>query len=161
MTTNPSPRLDPATPALTHGCIRCGAPIPLTDALCTACNPGGLEQPAASQAHGTVFAGIALAVVVMLVAATFLIGGVGPFTGQLNAASPTSGGLLLTLAVTNAGRRDGPATCRVWDPAYLGSPPVETYIRTPPIAAGETLRFNQRVVDLGTETRAFAVDCSR
>lgn len=159
--TNASPRLEPAAPAPTHGCIRCGAPIQLTDALCAACNPAGLQQPAASQAHGTVFAGIALAVVVMLVGATFLIGGVGPFSGRLNAASPADGGLMLTLAVTNAGRRDGPATCRVWDPAYLGNPPIETYVRTPPIAAGETLTFSQRVVDLGTETRGFAVECSR
>ena len=150
-----------AAPAPTHGCFRCGAPIPLADALCAACNPGGLEQPAASQVHGTVFAGIALAVVAMLVGATFLIGGVGPFTGQLAAASPVDGGLVLTLGVANAGRRDGPATCRVWDPAYLGNPPIETYVRTPPIPAGETLTFEQRVANLGTETRAFAVDCSR
>jgi hypothetical protein len=150
-----------APPAPTHACIRCGAPIPLSDALCAACNPGGLEQPAASQVHGTVFAGIALAVVAMLVGATFLLGGVGPFTAQLTAASPVSGGLALTLAVTNAGGRDGQATCRVWDPAYLGDPPVETYVRTPSIPAGGTLTFQQRVVDLGTGTRAFAVDCSR
>jgi hypothetical protein len=150
-----------AAPAPTHGCIRCGAPIPLADALCAACNPGGLEQPAASQAHGTVFAGIALAVVAMLVGATLLIGGVGPFSGRLTTALPAGGGLMLTLEVTNAGRRDGPATCRVWDPAYLGSPPVETYVRTPPIPAGGTLTFEQRVADLGTEARAFAVDCSR
>ena len=161
VTTNTPAREHPAAPAPTHGCIRCGAPIPLADALCAACNPGGLEQPAASQAHGTVFAGIALAVVAMLVGATFLIGGVGPFTGRLTTASPVGGGLSLTLEVTNAGRRAGPATCRVWDPAYLGSPPVETYIRTPPIPAGETLTFEQRVANLGTETRAFAVDCSR
>jgi hypothetical protein len=150
-----------AAPAPTHGCIRCGAPVPLVDALCAACNPGGLEQPAASQVHGTVFAGIGLAVVAMLVGATILVGGVGPFTGQLAAASPVDGGLVLTLKVTNAGGRDGQATCRVWDPAYLGDPPVETYVRTPSIPAGKTLAFQQRVADLGTEARAFAVDCSR
>lgn len=161
MTTKTPARSHPAAPAPTHGCIRCGAPIPLADALCVACNPGGLEQPAASQAHGTVLGGIALAVVAMLVGATFLIGGVGPFTGQLTSAAPAGGGLLLTLVVTNAGRRDGPATCRVWDPAYLGNPPIETYVRTPPIPAGQTLTFEQHVADLGTEMRAFVVDCSR
>ena len=150
-----------AQPAPTHGCVRCGAPISLEDALCVACNPAGLEQPAASQAHGTVFAGIALAVVAMLVAATIFVGGVGPFDGHLVTAAPVDGGIVLTLGVANAGRRDGQATCRVWDPAYLGNPPVETYVRTPPIAAGASLTFTQRVVDLGTESRAFAVDCSR
>ena len=63
-----------SAPAPTHGCIRCGAPIPLADALCAACNPGGLEQPAASQAHGTVF-------------------------GRLTTAAPAGGGLVLTLVV--------------------------------------------------------------
>lgn len=151
-----------AAPVPTHGCIRCGTPIPVTEALCAACNPAGLQQPAASQAHGTVFGGIALAVVAMLVAATIFVGGVGPFTGQLTgAAAAADGGLVLTLAVTNAGRRDGPATCRVWDPAYLGNPPVETYVRTPAIPAGQTLTFSQHVVDLGGAPRAFAVDCSR
>ena len=150
-----------AEPAPTHGCLRCGAQIPLTDALCAACNPAGLEQPAASQAHGTVFGGIALAVVAMLVAATVLVGGVGPFDGHLVSATAGGGGVVLTLAVANGGRRDGQATCRVWDPAYLGNPPIETYVRTPSIAAGETLTFTQHVVDLGTEPRAFAVDCSR
>ena len=150
-----------AEPPPTHGCLRCGTQIPITDSLCAACNPAGLEQPAASQAHGTVFGGIALAVVAMLVAATFLVGGVGPFDGRLVSATPADGGVMLTLAVANAGRRDGQATCRVWDPAYLGNPPVETYVRTPSIAAGATLTFSQRVVDLGTEPRAFAVDCSR
>ena len=159
--TTKTPVRAPAPAAPTHACIRCGAQVPLTDALCAACNPGGLEQPAASQAHGTVFAGIALAVLVMLAGATFLIGGVGPFTGRLTAVAPVDGGLVLTLAVANAGRRDGPATCRVWDPAYLGNPPVETYVRTPSIPAGQTMTLDQRVADLGTETRAFAVDCSR
>jgi hypothetical protein len=120
-----------------------------------------LEQPAASQVHGTVFAGIALTVVAMLVGATVLVGGVGPFTARLTAASPVSGGLVLTLDVMNGGRRDGQATCRVWDPAYLGSPAIETYVRTPSIPAGGALTFQQRVADLGTETRAFAIDCSR
>ncbi len=161
MTTGTRVPLPNAEPAPTHACLRCGTQIPLADALCAACNPAGLEQPAASQAHGTVFAGIALAVVAMLVAATVLVGGVGPFDGRLVSAAPTDGGVVLTLAVSNAGRRDGQATCRVWDPAYLGNPPIETYVRTPPIAAGETLTFTQRVVDLGTQPLAFAVDCSR
>ncbi len=161
MTTRTHAPVHGPDPAPTHGCLRCGTPIPLEDALCAACNPAGLEQPAASQAHGTVFAGIALAVVAMLVGATIFVGGVGPFDGRLVTAAPADGGLLLTLAVANSGRRDGQATCRVWDPAYLGNPPVETYVRTPSIVAGETLTFTQHVVDLGTESRTFAVDCSR
>jgi hypothetical protein len=35
---------DPAAPAPTHSCVRCGAAVQLTDAPCAACNPAGLEQ---------------------------------------------------------------------------------------------------------------------
>ena len=49
--------LAPATEP-THGCVRCGAPVPIADGMCERCNPLGLKQPAASQAHGTVVLGI-------------------------------------------------------------------------------------------------------
>ena len=151
----------PAIPALTHACVRCGAAIPLTDALCAACNPAGLEQPAASQAHGTVFLGIALAVVALGVALTVFVGGVGPFRATLRDTVPDGDGLVLTVAVENLGSRDGRASCRVWDPTYPGDPPVETYIRTPEVPAGYGLVFEQRVTGLGTTERPLSVDCSR
>jgi ribosomal protein L40E len=145
----------------THHCIRCGADVPLADSMCRACNPAGLRQPAATQAHGTVLLGIALAVVGLAVAATLLVGGVGPFRATLQRAVPDGDGLVLTLAVENRGSRAGAASCRVWDPAVLGNPPVETYVRTPEVAAGRPLVFDQRVRGLGTAVRPLAVDCDR
>jgi len=148
-------------PGPTHACVRCGVPIPLADALCAACNPARLKQPAASQAHGTVFLGIALAVVVMAVALTVLVGGVGPFRATLRSVAPDGDGLLLTLAVENLGSREGRASCRVWDPTYPGNPPAETYVRTPDVPAGYGLVFEQRVEGLGGTERTLALDCSR
>ena len=78
----------PPAPVPTHRCVRCGAEISVADALCRACNPAGLKQPAASQAHGTVFLGIALAVIAMAVVATFLVGGVGPFRSSVRDVDP-------------------------------------------------------------------------
>ncbi len=144
-----------------HGCVRCGAPVPLTDALCGTCNPAGLRQPAASQAHGTVFLGIALAVVALGVALTVFVGGVGPFRATLRQAVPDGDGLVITVAVENLGSRTGRASCRVWDPTYPGNPPVETYVRTPEVPAGDGLVFEQRVTGLGPTGRSLAVDCSR
>ncbi len=160
MTTTSSPAR-PSAPEPTHACVRCGAQIPIGDALCRACNPARLKQPAASQAHGTVFLGIAVAVVGMAVAATLLVGGVGPFRATFTAVVPTGKGLLLSLEVTNTGSRAGEATCRVWDPTYLGNPPIETYVRSPEVPAGQTLVFDQQVANLGTAVRPFAVECSR
>lgn len=150
-----------AAPEPTHACVRCGAPVPLADALCRACNPARLKQPAASQAHGTVFLGIGLAVVAMAVALTVLVGGVGPFRATLRNVVPDGDGLRLTVAVENLGSRAGRASCRVWDPTYPGNPPVETYVRTPEVPAGHDLVFEQRVTGLGAVERSLAVDCSR
>lgn len=161
MTTDARPNSQSLAPEPSHPCLRCGAPIAVSDALCRACNPGGLKQPAASQAHGTVYLGIALAVVGLGAAATVLLGGVGPFTARVQAAVPAPGGLALTLVVANDGSRDGQASCRIWDPTYLGTPAVETFIRTPSIPAGQSLTFQQVVADLGTTIRPLAADCSR
>lgn len=158
MTTTPRPV--PA-PVPTHRCVRCGAEISVADALCRACNPAGLKQPAASQAHGTVFLGIALAVVGMTLAATFLVGGVGPFRAAVLGSTADGTGLVVRLEVTNEGSRAGVATCRVWDPTYLGNPPVETFVRTPEIAPGATLAFEQRVNALGASERPLAATCTR
>ena len=99
--------------------------------------------------------------IALAVAATFLVGGVGPFRANLAGATPDGDGLVLTLAVQNDGSRAGQATCRVWDPTYLGNPPVETYVRTPEIPAGQKLVFEQRVTGLGAAERPLAVDCAR
>jgi hypothetical protein len=160
VTTTPGPDRS-AAPEPTHACVRCGAPVALADALCRTCNPAGMKQPAASQAHGTVFLGIGLAVVAMAVALTVLVGGVGPFRATLRSVVPDGDGLLLTVAVENLGSRDGHAACRVWDPTYPGNPPVETYVRTPEVPAGHGIVFEQRVAGLGAAERSFAVDCSR
>lgn len=148
-------------PGPTHSCVRCGAAIPVADALCRSCNPAGLKQPAATQAHGTVFLGIAVAVVGMAVVASFLVGGVGPFTASVRGAVPDGSGLVVSLEVANDGSRAGRASCRVWDPTYLGNPPVETFVRSPEIPAGETIRFDQRVAGLGAAERPLAVSCTR
>jgi ribosomal protein L40E len=60
MQSNTSPATQAAGP--THGCVRCGARIPLAESMCERCNPLGLRAPAASQVHGTVFVGIVAAV---------------------------------------------------------------------------------------------------
>ncbi len=159
MTTTSRPA--PPAPVPTHRCVRCGAEISVADALCRTCNPGGLKQPAASQAHGTVFLGIAVAVVVMAVVASFLVGGVGPFAAVVLGATPDGSGLVVRLEVTNEGSRAGTATCRVWDPTYLGNPPIETFVRSPEIPAGEALTFEQRVEALGAAERPLAASCTR
>ena len=57
MPTTPSPAA-PAPSEPMHGCVRCGARIPIVESMCERCNPLGLKAPAASQAHGTALLGV-------------------------------------------------------------------------------------------------------
>src|SRR5436190_14553963 len=89
--------------AATHGCVRCGAPVALDVAMCDRCNPLGLKQPAASQAHGTVFLGIAAAVVGLALLGRMAIAGVGPFSGRVVSVLPDPPNLVVTLSATSQG----------------------------------------------------------
>ena len=135
-TSSPAPNRRPRSRPTTASAA--GPTIPVADALCRACNPGrpqaarrvagprdGLpgDRPRDRRHGGSL--------------ATFLVGGVGPFAATLRGAVPDGDGLVLTLdGRATTGRAPAGRRCRVWDPTYLGNPPVETYVRTPEIAAG-------------------------
>src|SRR4029078_2139061 len=88
----------PAAPTgLTHACARCGAPVPLDVGLCEKCNPLGLRDVASSQAHGTVFLGIGVAVVVLMVGALLGVRGIGPFSAQVVAFQPDGDAIRVSL----------------------------------------------------------------
>src|SRR4051794_30741275 len=91
----------------THPCVRCGAPVPLDVAMCDRCNPLGLKQPASSQAHGTVFIGIAVAIFALAILGRYALAGVGPFNGTVTGVRAESPNLIVTLSVTNHGTREG------------------------------------------------------
>lgn len=151
----------PAPPtggAPTHGCVRCGAPIPLDVAMCDRCNPLGLSQPASSQAHGTVFVGVVVAVIGLALLGQFLLAGIGPFTTELVTSAPDPRGVSVTLAVTNEGTRAGIATCRVFDPS-LGIGPETAFFQSPRVEPGQTVTFSRLVTELGTEPEGIAADC--
>ncbi len=154
-TETPAP---PAGSAPTHGCVRCGAPVPLDVAMCDRCNPLGLSQPASSQAHGTVFLGVAVAVIGLALLGQFLLAGIGPFSTQLVTSVPDPRGVSVTLAVTNEGTRAGIATCRVFDPS-LGIGPETAFFQSPRVEPGGTVTFSRLVTELGTEPQGIAADC--
>lgn len=150
----PSPGAEP-----THGCVRCGARIPLHESMCEACNPLGLKAPAASQAHGTVFVGIAVAVVIMAVVARFLIADMGPFTSSVAGVAADPVGLRVTVTITNEGSTAGATTCRIDDPTLGGIGPEATFIESPQVPGGATITFDVLVTSFGTEPRELIADC--
>jgi ribosomal protein L40E len=151
----------PAQPAEPmHGCVRCGARIAISESMCETCNPLGLRAPAASQAHGIAIVGIAMAVVIMAVVARLSIAGVGPFTSSVAGVAATSGGLRVSVSVTNAGSKAGSTTCRIDDPALRGIGPEAQFVESPVVPPGSSVTFEVVVTSLGTTPKPLTADCS-
>jgi hypothetical protein len=153
----PVPAPDPAP---THGCVRCGAPVALDVGLCENCNPLGLKDPAASQAHGTVFLAIGVGVVILAILGRLSLSGIGPFTGRVSAVVSSPPGLSVTLVVANQGSRAGTASCRLYDPDAPGIGPESTSVQSPRIDPGQSATFSALMTTLGSDVRAVGVSCS-
>ena len=126
--------------------------------LCERCNPLGLRDVAASQAHGTIFVALALGIVILAVVARLAVSGIGPFPASLGSVTPTADGLAVSLTVTNQGASAGQTTCRIFDPADQGGGP-SAFVLSPRIGPGQTITFESAVAGLGTAARAFLVEC--
>jgi predicted nucleic acid-binding Zn ribbon protein len=152
----------PSTPAApgpavhVHGCVRCGKPVPLDVAMCEDCNPLGLSQPASTQVHGTVFLAVGLAIVVMAVFARLAVSGIGPFPAAVRDVVPSSGGLTITLTVTNSGTKTGSTTCQI---RRSGSGGGGVIVQSPHIDPGQTVTFRTTTESFGTKRLPLAVAC--
>ena len=143
----------------THGCVRCGRQIPLDLSMCDDCNPLGLQQPATSQAHGTIALGLFIAVVVMAIVAKLAVEGVGPFTGQVGDVAAASGGLTVTLTVANQGSKAGTTRCRLFDPASPGLGDHPAIVTSPRVEPGAQVTFESLVTTLGATVRPLQAEC--
>ncbi len=158
--TTPTPTAAPAPSEPMHGCVRCGARIPISESMCEACNPLGLKSPSATQAHGTAILGVGVAVVLLAVIARLAISGVGPFTSSLVGVGADPAGVRVTISVTNSGSNAGTTTCRVGDPTLRGIGPETAFVQTPIVKPGATVTFDAVVTSLGTVPRPLTLDCA-
>jgi hypothetical protein len=153
-----SPAALPSASEPTHGCVRCGRPVPIHVALCEECNPLGLRQPAATQVHALAAGGIVLFVVILAVLAGFGLSGVGPFSGTVMNVEAAAGGLAVTIEVSNEGSKGAATTCRVIDiDRAVGGP--SQIVQTPSVAGGKRLTFTVTVTAFGEQPHALAIDC--
>ncbi len=157
-TTTPIP--NPGVPAQgpTHGCARCGKPVPIDVGLCDDCNPLGLRDVSASQVHGTVVIALLVGFVGLAVIAALSLSGVGPFPAHLDGVTPEGEGVRVTLTVTNEGSAAGQTTCRVQRATNQGGGP-NAFVLTPELGAGETRTFSQLVTEFGRSADDLVVDC--
>lgn len=143
---------------MTHGCVRCGAPVPLDVGLCERCNPLGLRDVSSSQVHGIAIGGVIAFVIILAVVGRIALSGIGPFEASVANAIPDGNALAITLSVTNHGRSSGQSTCRITDPAdRTGN--IGGFMLSPRIGPGQTVAFTQRVSELGAIVRLLAVEC--
>ncbi|CAN5283524.1 hypothetical protein BH20ACT24_BH20ACT24_24310 [soil metagenome] len=129
-----------------HGaCALCGRPTPLGVSLCEEHNPGRLGAPSATQAHGTIVAGIVAGFVLLAVVGRIAFLGSGPFESRLSSAVGRSdGGVDVVIDVTNRGSRDAGATCRV---TRGGLPSREDLVfLSEPVPPGGTRSFSRTVL---------------
>ncbi len=101
--------------------------------MCERCNPLGLKQPAASQAHGTASSGSSSAVIVLFVSPRSRSRR-RSIPGRRRRGVSAPPGLAVTLTVTNQGTSTGSTTCRIFDPS-MGAGPESTYADSPQVPA--------------------------
>ena len=141
-----------------QACVRCGAPVSLQTALCERCNPLGLAQPSASQAHGTVALGIGAAVLLLASLAGSSSRGIGPFTVDMSAPDSVPGGLAVAITVTNTGATAGSATCQVTT-SEIGSAGLSEIISTPRIEPGATTTVDRQLKSFGSDPIPLTITC--
>jgi len=100
---------------------------------------------------------VLVAVALLAIAARLTVAGVGPFPATLDRVDAASGGLAITLTVTNDGAA-GQTTCRV---GIAGDTGVGTaaFITTPRLGSHETRTFTAFVTSLGAQPRDLSVSC--
>jgi len=132
--------------------------VPLDVSLCERCNPLGLEQPATSQVHGTVFVALVVAIVVLAVAGRAALSGVGPFRADIVHVLPAGPGLAVTLAVLNEGNRAGATTCQLTVTANRGVG-VSMIVQSPQIEPGQNREFTTTTERFGSQPVELSVAC--
>ena len=144
-----------------RNCIKCGRQIGPDETICEVCNRAGMATPSATQYHGTIVVAIVVGVIIMAVAASLSLRGIGPFRGEaLRWDSDPPDAVVVELRVTNEGTRAGRAKCQLT--ARDGSNLV-LRIRSsvsPPVDAGRTITYTERIPGLLQAPTSVGVSCA-
>ena len=144
-----------------RNCYKCGRQIGPDETICAVCNRAGMATPSATQYHGTIVVAIVAGVVLMAVAASWSLRGIGPFHGEaLRWGSDPPDAVVVEIEVTNQGTREGRAKCQLT--ARDGSSLVLRIRSTlsPPVQGGETVTFTERIPGLSQAPASVAVSCA-
>lgn len=150
-----------ADPRPPRHCYKCGREIGPDETICDVCNRAGMATPSATQYHGTIVVAIVAGVVIMAVAASLAIRGIGPFDGRTVAfvADPPDG-VVVTVSVTNEGSREGRAKCQLIARDLAGRIVRTRPTVSPAVPAGGTITFDERLPGLTTPPASVEATCS-
>ncbi|MEX0625460.1 MAG: DUF4307 domain-containing protein [Chloroflexota bacterium] len=153
--------MTPADPRPPRSCYKCGRQIGPDETICDVCNRAGMATPSATQYHGTIVVAIVAGVVIMAIAASLSLRGIGPFRGEaLSWSSDPPDAVVVEVQVTNQGTRAGRAKCQVT--ARDGSNLVLRIRSTvsPQVQGGGTVTFTERIPGLPRAPVSVEVSCS-
>ena len=149
---------DPRPP---RNCYKCGRQIGPDETICEICNRAGMATPSATQYHGTIVVAIVAGVVLMALAASWSLRGIGPFRGEvLGWSADPPDAVVVQVEVTNQGTRQGRAKCQL---TARDASDLVLRIRStvsPLVQGGDTIRFSERIAGLAEEPASVTVSCS-
>ena len=149
-----------ADPRPLRNCYKCGRQIGPDETICEVCNRAGMATPSATQYHGTIVVAIVAGVVLMALAASWSLRGIGPFHGTLLGwtADPPDA-VVVQVEVTNQGTKQGRAKCEL-----IARDAGDLVLRvrstvSPLVQGGATIRFSERIAGLAQEPSSVTASC--
>ena len=141
-------------------CYKCGREIGPDETICEVCNRAGMATPSATQYHGTIVVSIVAGVVIMAVAASLALRGIGPFRGEaLQWGSDPPDGVLVQVQVTNEGTKAGRAKCQL---TALDTADQVLRVRatvSPQVPGGGSITFEERIPGMPAVPASVTVSC--
>jgi predicted nucleic acid-binding Zn ribbon protein len=151
---------EPRTRAGRH-CYKCGREIGPDETICAICNRAGMATPSATQYHGTIVVAIVTGVVIMAIAASLSLRGIGPFQGSaLGMRADPPDGVLVTIRLANEGTKAGRATCLLVARDSAGNSVANHSVVSPQVPGGGAITFDERIPGLPVAPAEVGVSCS-
>jgi hypothetical protein len=148
-------------PRAARHCYKCGREIGPDETICAICNRAGMATPSATQYHGTIVVAIVAGVVIMAIAASLSLRGIGPFQASaLGMRADPPDGVLVTIHLANEGTKAGRATCLLVARDSAGGSMASHSVLSPQVAGGASITFDERIPGLPAEPAEVSVSCS-
>jgi predicted nucleic acid-binding Zn ribbon protein len=143
-----------------RNCYKCGRQIGPDQTICDTCNRAGMATPSATQYHGTIVVAIVAGVVIMAVAASLALRGIGPFQGQALGWSPDPpDAVVVQVQVANEGTKNGRAKCELIALDAAGRVLRQVSSLAPSVAGGGQTTYQERMPGLSEPPTSISVKC--